>query len=130
MALPFSTCIAADHNRVHTNRKSMHCNCGEIFTRGIDLEVHVELAHVGKGLRKDLSACAAAGVEIVEGQGQSAEPVSLNQPARILGSQTLFYCTTFPPCSATFKDECGLKAHVAYVPPPPQKDQNANVVDP
>ena len=120
MALLFSTCIAADHNRAHANRKSMHCDCGETFTRVIDLDTHVELVHIGKGLEKDLSVHATAGAEILGGQGQSAEPVSLAQPARILGSQMLFCCTTFPPCSKSFKDERGLKAHVAYVFP--QKD--------
>jgi hypothetical protein len=114
MVLLFSTCIAADRNRVHANRKSMHCDCGEAFTRVIDLDTHVELVHIGSGLGKDLSA---AGAEVLEGQGQSAEPVSLAQPARTLESQILFRCTTFPPCSKTFKDEHDLKDHVVYVFP-------------
>jgi hypothetical protein len=119
MALLFSACIAADdHNRAHTNRKSMHCDCGETFTRVIDLDTHVGLVHIGSGLGKDLSVRATAGAEVLEGQGQGAEPVSLAQPARTLESQILFCCTTFPPCSKTFKDEHDLKAHVAYVSPP------------
>lgn len=118
MALLFSTCIAADHNRTHANRKSMHCDCGETFTRVIDLDTHVELVHIGKGPGKDPSVHATAGAEILEGHGQRAEPVSSARPARTLGSQMLFRCTTFPPCSKTFKDEHDLKAHVAYVSPP------------
>jgi|ERR1700730_9089956 hypothetical protein len=117
MALLFSTCMAANRSRAHANRKSMHCDCGETFSRVIDLDTHVELVHIGKGLEKDLSVHATAGAETLEEQSQSAEPVSLAQPARILESQMLFCCTTFPPCSKTFKDEHGLKAHVAYVSP-------------
>ena|ERR1700733_6096036 len=120
MTLLFSTCTAANRNRAHTNRKSMHCSCSETFTRVIDLDTHVELVHIGKGPGKDLSVNATAGAEILEGQGQRAEPVSLAQPAHTLGSQMPFCCTTFPSCGKTFKDERGLKAHVAYVSP--QKD--------
>jgi hypothetical protein len=115
MALLFSTCIAANRNRAHANRKSMHCDCGETFTRVVDLDTHVGLVHIGSGLGKDLSVCAAAGAEVLEGHGQSTEPVPLAQPANTLESQTLFRCTTFPPCSKTFKDEHDLKTHMMYV---------------
>src|SRR5437764_11288745 len=127
MALLFSTFMAANRNRVHANRKSMRCDCGETFTRVIDLGAHVELVHIGKEPGKDLSVHATAGAQIPEGRGQSAEPVSLAQPAGSLGSQVSFCCTDFPPCSKTFKNEHGLKAHVAYVFT--QKDQNRNFVD-
>ena len=105
----------------------MRCGCDETFTRVIDLETHVELVHIGKGLGEGLPVHATAGAGILEGQGQSAEPVSLAQPARTLGSQRLFRCTAFSPCSETFEDEHGFKGHVAYVFPP--KDQNRNFVD-
>jgi hypothetical protein len=105
----------------------MHCDCGETFTRVIDLDAHVKLVHIGSGLGKDLSAPATAGAEVLERQGQSAEPASLARRVRTLGSQMLFCCTTFPPCSKTFQNEHDLKAHVAY--DFPQKDQNRNFVD-
>jgi len=73
MALLFSACIAADdHNRAHTNRKSMHCDCGETFTRVIDLDAHVGLVHIESELGKDLSVRAVAGAEVLEGHDLKA----------------------------------------------------------
>jgi hypothetical protein len=96
----------------------MHCDCGETFTRVVDLNTHVALVHIGSGPRKDLFVRATAGAGVLEGHGQNTEPVPLAQPARTLESQILFCCTTFPPCSKTFKDEHDLKAHMTYVSPP------------
>ena len=50
----------------------MHCDCGETFTRVIDLDAHVGLVHIESELGKDLSVRAVAGAEVLEGHDLKA----------------------------------------------------------